>query len=280
MGKNKNQAKVAAQVENQEVMAPESQVENQEVESAQVESAKPAKMTDEELETLLEECKKNVGKKCLAVPFGTIEWQPGHVHGAFIEKRARKVLYDIRLDNGKAIKKMHDNNLLKISDEMAEVAIKSRTKGEPKGLWDDEDEIAAAIDKWAPTVGKTIDLDGEVGRITALVPEKRAHTILLRIIVPTLEGDKTVHKTAKDGLLISEGYDEEGQAMQDKYQERRAKGPRKVMTPEEKIAKLEAECAELSRRIGEKQAKLKELKAALENNEPVEEPAEDINDLI
>lgn len=302
MGKNtkKGQAQVADQVENQEVM---NQVETPETadvqnpanenpasaEQAEVAPAenpapaqaeKPGKMSDEELEALLEECKKNVGKKCQAVPFGTIEWKPGHIHGAFIEKRARKVLYDIRLDDGKSIKKMHDNNLLKISEEMADVTIKARgEKSAPKGLWDDEEEIQAEVEKWAHAVGKTIELEsGEVGRITGLVPEKRAHTILLRAVVPTIDGDKTVHKTAKPGLLISEGYDEEGQAMQDKYQERRAKAPRKVLTPEEKIAKLEKEIEDMAVKLSEKRMKLAELKKALEK--PEEPAVEDINDLI
>lgn len=268
MRKNKEQAEMA-QVESATV------VENNVVEETP--QTKPQKRTDEELEALLAECKQNVGKKCQAVPFGTIEWLGGHIHGAFIEKRARKVLYDIRLDNGKSIKKVHDNNLLKISDEMAEVAIKTRApKGEPKGPWDDEDEINAELEKWASAVGKTYNFeDGTTGRVVGLVVEKRAHVIQLRV---KMADEKLRHMTAKDSAPLSPDFDEEGLAMQEAYQARRAKGPRKVMTVAEKIEKLEAEILALQAKIAEKEAKIKELRAEPETVDAVED-VESIEDL-
>lgn len=234
------------------------------------------KLTDEQLQVILTECQANVGHKCQAFDLSALDWADGYIKAAAIESRARKVFYTVRFANGKESKKVYNNPRLRISDELADVTTTARTpKGEPKGLWDDDDEIKAALDQWAPVVGKLINLNGEVGRIEGLVVEKRAHAIQLRVALDT----RTVHKTAKPELEIYDEFDEEGQAMNDAYMARLAKGPRKVYTPEEKLAALINRAEKLSIQLSEVQAKIKTMQGTLEIPE-TQETEESIDDLV
>ena len=273
---------------------------------------KKPKMTDEERHALAEELKKNINHRCQAVPFNTVEWVDGYIAGVVEEKRTNKVLYAIKTDDGRRIVKVHDSNLIRILDEVIEPEkkVRARKAKDPvdKIDWTPE-AIAEEINEVIDNVGKmvefekyrTADENGKehaemvVGRIVAIVPDKRAQRLLYRILIPTpIEGNplatKTMHKVTKaDGLKIAEEFDEEGMRLNAKYLERReAAATRTPLTPQDRVIRCEENVKKAEEKLqkaqGELEAKKKQLEDAKKeldeylagqaNGETAEAPAE------
>ena len=273
---------------------------------------KKPKMTDEERHALAEELKKNVNHRCQAVPFNTVEWVDGYIAGVIEEKRSNKVLYAIKTDDGRRIVKVHDSNLVRILDEVVEPEKKARTRKakDPadKIEWTPE-AIAEEINEVIGNVGKTVEFEkyrttdenGEehiemvIGRIVAIVPDKRAQRLLYRISVPApIEGNplatKTMHKIVKaEGIKIAEEFDEEGAQLNAKYLERReAAATRTPLTPqnrvirceenvkkaEEKLQKAQEELEAKKKQLEDAKKELDEYLAGQANGETAEAPAE------
>lgn len=273
---------------------------------------KKPKMTDEDRHALAEELKKNVNHRCQAVPFNTVEWVDGHIAGVIEEKRSNKVLYAIKTDDGRRIVKVHDSNLVRILDEVVEPEKKARARKakDPadKVEWTPE-VIAEEVNEVIGDVGKTIEFEkyritdenGEehiemvVGRIVAIVPDKRAQRLLYRISVPApIEGNplatKTMHKIVKaEGIKIAEEFDEEGARLNAKYLERREavaiRTPLtlqdRVIRCEENVKKAEKKLQKVQEELEAKKKQLKDAKKELDeylagqiNGETAEAPAE------
>lgn len=282
--------------------------------SSKATQEKKPKMTDEDRHALAEELKKNVNHRCQAVPFNTVEWVDGYIAGVIEEKRSNKVLYAIKTDDGRRIVKVHDSNLVRILDEVVEPEKKARTRKakDPadKVEWTPE-AIAEEINEIIGNVGKTVEIEkyrttdenGEehiemvIGRIVAIVPDKRAQHLLYRISVPTpIEGNplatKTMHKVAKaDGIKIAEEFDEEGAQLNAKYLERReAAATRTPLTPQDRVIRCEENVKKAEEKLQKAQEELEAKKKQLEdakkeldeylagqaNGETAEAPAETI----
>lgn len=250
---------------------------------------KKPKMTDEERHALAEELKKNINHRCQAVPFNTIEWVDGYIAGVIEEKRTNKVLYAIKTDDGRRIVKVHDSNLVRVLDEVVEPEkkVRARKAKDPvdKIEWTPE-AIAEEINEVVGNVGKTVEFEkyrttdenGEehvemvVGRIVAIVPDKRAQRLLYRILVPTpIEGNplatKTMHKVTKaDGLKIAEEFDEEGMQLNAKYLERReAAATRAPLTPQDRVIRCEENVKKAEEKLQKAQEELEAKKKQLED---------------
>ena len=273
---------------------------------------KKPKMTDEGRHALAEELKKNINHRCQAVPFNTVEWVDGYIAGVIEEKRSNKVLYAIKTDDGRRIVKVHDSNLVRILDEVVELEKRARTHKakDPAGKieWTPE-AIAEEVNEVIGNVGKmvefekyrTTDENGEehiemvVGRIVAIVPDKRAQRLLYRILVPTpIEGNplatKTMHKTVKtEGIKIAEEFDEEGAQFNAKYLERREaaairtpltlqdriiRREESVKKAEEKLQKAQEELEAKKKQLEDAKKELDEYLAGQANGETAEAPAE------
>lgn len=272
---------------------------------------KKQKMTDEERHALAEELKANINHRCQAVPFNTAEWVDGYIAGVVEEKRSNKVLYAIKTDDGRRIVKVHDSNLVRIFDEVITLEKKARTRkakdsDAEKVEWTPE-AIAEEVNGVIGNVGKTVEFEkyrttdenGEehiemiVGRIVAIVPDKRAQRLLYRISVPTpIEGNplaaKIMHKVVTaEGLQIAEGFDKEGQELNAKYCDRReAAATRTPLTPqdrvircEENLKKAEEKLQKAAEELEIKKTQLEEAKAELDayltaqtGETPAEEP--------
>lgn len=280
--------------------------------SSKATQEKKPKMTDEERHALAEELKKNVNHRCQAVPFNTVEWVDGYIAGVIEEKRSNKVLYAIKTDDGRRIIKVHDSNLVRILDEVVELEKKARARKakDPadKVEWTPE-AIAEEVNEVIGNVGKTVEFEkyripdenGEehiemvVGRIVAIVPDKRAQRLLYRISVPTpIEGNpfatKTMHKTVKaEGIKIAEEFDEEGAQLNAKYLKRREaaaiRAPHthqdrvirceeNVKKAEEKLQKAQEELEAKKKQLEDAKKELYEYLAGQANGETAEAPAE------
>lgn len=256
----------------QEAMVAEAEVNNGKVKAS-------AHLSDEERHALAEQLKENVGHRCQVVPFNTAEWIEGYIAGVMEEKRSNKVMYAIKLNDGRRIVKVHDSNLLKIFDEVVTIEKKPRSykTSEPKGEWAAE-AIAEAIDKVKGNVGKLVTFAGfrsevtEAGRITGLVPEKRAQTVLYRIEVPAPTEEqpdaiKIVHKTCTNsGLVIAEDFDEIGAEINAKFIERREKMVvRQAATPQDRVAKCEEALAKAQEKLARVQEEVNARLAQLED---------------
>lgn len=273
---------------------------------------KKPKMTDEDRHALAEELKKNINHRCQAVPFNTAEWVGGYIAGVIEEKRNNKVLYAIKTDDGRRIVKVHDSNLVRILDEVVEPEKKARVRKakDPadKVEWTPE-VITEKVNEVIGNVGKmvkfekyrTTDENGEehiemvVGRIMAIVPDKRTQRLLYRISVPApIEGSpfttKTMHKVTKaEGLKIAEEFDEEGAQLNAKYLERREAAvtrtpltlqdrvircEEKVKKTEEKLRKAQEELEAKKKQLEDAKNELDEYLAGQVNEETAEAPAE------
>lgn len=250
---------------------------------------KKPKMTDEDRHALAEELKKNVNHRCQAVPFNTAEWVDGYIAGVIEEKRSNKVLYAIKTDDGRRIVKVHDSNLVRILDEVVESEKKARARKakDPadKIEWTPE-AIAEEVNEVIGNVGKgiafekyrTTDENGEehiemvVGRIVAIVPDRRAQCLLYRISVPApIEGNplatKTMHKIVKaEGIKIAEEFDEEGAQLNAKYLERReAAATRTPLTPQDRVIRCEENVKKAEEKLQKAQEELEAKKKQLED---------------
>lgn len=273
---------------------------------------KKPKITDEDRRALAKELKKNVNHRCQAVPFNTAEWVGGYIAGVIEEKRTNKVLYAIKTDDGRRIVKVHDSNLVRILDEVVELEKKAsaRKAKDPvdKIEWIPE-AIAEKVNEVIGNVGKTVEFEkyrttdenGEehiemvVGRIVAIVPDKRSQRLLYRISVPVpIEGNplatKTMHKVVKaGGLKIAEEFDEEGAQLNAKYLERREAAA--IRTPltlqdrvirceenvkkaKEKLQKVQEELEAKKKQLEDAKKELNEYFASQANRETAEAPAE------
>lgn len=250
---------------------------------------KKPKMTDEDRHALAEELKKNVNHRCQAVPFNTAEWVDGYIAGVIEEKRSNKVLYAIKTDDGRRIVKVHDSNLVRILDEVVEPEKKARARKakDPadKVEWTLE-AIAEEVNEVIGNVGKPVEFEkyritdenGEehiemvIGRIVAIVPDKRAQRLLYRISVPApIEGNplatKTMHKVVKaEGIKIAEEFDEEGAQLNAKYLERReAAATRTPLTPQDRVIRCEENVKKAEEKLQKAQEELEAKKKQLED---------------
>lgn len=257
--------------------------------SSKATQEKKPKMTDEDRHALAEELKKNVNHRCQAVPFNTIEWVDGYIAGVIEEKRSNKVLYAIKTDDGRRIVKVHDSNLVRILDEVVEPEKKAhaRKAKDPadKIEWTPE-AIAEEVNEVIGNVGKSVEFEkyritdgnGEehiemvVGRIVAIVPDKRAQRLLYRISVPApIEGNplatKTMHKIVKaEGIKIAEEFDEEGAQLNAKYLERReAAATRTSLAPQDRVIRCEENVKKAEEKLQKAQEELEAKKKQLED---------------
>lgn len=257
--------------------------------SSKATQEKKPKMTDEDRHALAEELKKNVNHRCQAVPFNTAEWVDGYIAGVIEEKRSNNVLYAIKTDDGRRIVKVHDSNLVRILDEVVEPEKKARARKakDPadKIEWTPE-AIAEEVNEVIGNIGKTVEFEkyrttdenGEehiemvIGRIVAIVPDKRAQHLLYRISVPApIEGNplatKTMHKVVKaEGIKIAEEFDEEGAQLNAKYLERReAAATRTPLTPQDRVIRCEENVKKAEEKLQKAQEELEAKKKQLED---------------
>lgn len=280
--------------------------------SSKATQEKKPKMTDEDRHALAEELKKNVNHRCQAVPFNTAEWVDGYIVGVIEEKRSNKVFYAIKTDDGRRIVKVHDSDLVRILDEVVgpEKKARARKAKDPadKIEWTPE-AIAEEVNEVIGNIGKTVEFEkyrttdenGEehiemvIGRIVAIMPDKRTQRLLYRISVPApIEGNplatKTMHKIVKaEGIKIAEELDEEGAQLNAKYLERReAAATRAPLIPqgrvirceknvkkaEEKLQKAQEELEAKKKQLEDAKKELDEYLAGQANGETAEAPAE------
>lgn len=273
-------ATAAERAEIERILAARSQSQEDKKEAEVIPNKISLRMTDEERRALAEQLRRNIGHRCQVVPFNTAEWFSGYIAGIIEDKHTNKIMYAIKLDDGRRIVKVHNSNLLKIFEEvMTSVKIpRSYRTGEPKTEWTPE-YIAEAMAKVAPNVGKLVTFTGFrsesmlTGRITGLVPEKRAQTILYRIEVPAPTKEqpdaiKVVHKVCMaPGLTIAEEFDEIGEGINAKFLERRERAViRQTATPQDRVVKCEEALAKakekLSRVQEEVNARIEQLEDA------------------
>lgn len=279
------------------------------------------KMTDEECDALAEKLRaETVNHRCEVVPFNSLEWVPGVIVSVIKEKRANKVMFAIKTDDGRRIIKVHDSQLIRILDEVVEPAKKVRSNkkttldengnpipGNTAEDWSDE-AIEEAVKEVIANVGKTISYPeagayGEVaenaptvsGRIVSLVPNKRQQTILYRIELDQTEEEvaakaakKYAHKvTTNEALVIADELDEVGQKINNGFVARRYKEntPKVKMTPEEAYKAAEASLNKAKEALAKAQATLEKRQAAFDEAKAAfeaqsSESCEDDNDMM
>lgn len=254
-------------------------LESKEVPTKQTTRPVSNKLTDEERHALAIELKeKNLNHRCQVVPFNSIEWVNGVIVGVVEEKRANSVLYAIKTEDGRRIMKAYNNNLLKVLDEVEErVATKAQrmAKAAERTPWTPE-ELDELIAKYLDNVGKVVEFnqfgtdERKSGRIVAIVPDKRVNSLLYRIVVATPtesepNATKTIHKVVtSDSITIAAEFDEEGEAFNAKYCERRANAATRVnLTPAERVAKCEENVKKCEERLLKLTNELEERKAQL-----------------
>ena len=237
-------------------------------------SKAPKKLSEVELHNFAETLKAtNLHKRCEVVPFNTVDWVPGYIAGVVEDKRAGKVLYAIKCDDGRKIVKVHDSKLIKISDEKETVVRTTRAKSnEPKEALSPE-AVAELKAKYQGNIGAVveyaIDKEGtiETGRIVAFTYDTRACRLFYKIAVTAENEDGTksvkwVHKVVgSDAIKVILPLDEEGEAINAKYLERASKERKAPATKAEKLAKLQERRGKLHAQLSELDAQIEALEA-------------------
>lgn len=276
--------------------AEEQKAETKAAPAAETEEQKAAreKAEEEAREALAAELKeKNIGHKCKVVPFGQIEFVEGTIIGVMHDKRNKKVMYAIRLADGRRILKSHGANYFEILEEVnTEATVKAKraprtstgTKKELDPNWDAKAEAAKHFEH----VGKLITVDENTdARITAIVPDKRSQRILYRAEyeIEKVVDDKTevetkvIHKTSSEELIASLKSDDKTAELNAKYVKRQEEAanrePSTPKTYEQKLADLDARIAKVQETLKKLQEQRAEMVAKHEAAEAgAEKPAE------
>lgn len=222
------------------------------------------KLSEEELLEAEKQAKENVGHRCTVLLPGTAIRINGTILTTLKDKRAMRVYYQIETDavddmESRKIYKKFGSEEIDILDEVVELKKKTASKARvakakmDAGEW--EAEANAVREIAGQNVGKTIELDkiaGTQGRIVSLLNDKRSNGMYYRIEFEDENGiKKTCHKIinyskAEDGSItlaelpgLAEELDEKGLEMNQAYQERKTREPRKMLTPEEKVLACE-----------------------------------------
>ena len=271
----------------------------------QADTAKTVKVkpTDEERAALAAKLREEaVGHKCQVVPYNSNEWVNGVIVAIVEEKRSNKCLYAVKADDGRRIVKAYGSELIKISDETAELTRAPRASKEELPEWTHE-EVEKAVQEVIGNVGKQVSyaetgvLGAEeienvptlLGRIVSLVPNRRNHTILYRIEIQPAEGTtkKYAHKVTTNGkLVIAEELDDEGKKINEAFIARRnganktltAKTPEEALaTAEQQLKKAEEHKAKAEASIEKWTAKIEEIKVKIgkDNSEAEAAPSEE-----
>lgn len=247
-------------------------------EATQEATAKRERLTDEEREALAAELKsKVVGHRCKVVPFNTTEWVDGTIVGITEDKKTNKVVLAIMLDDGRRIVKVFGSKLIQILEETDE-KITNRVLRKERKQWTPE-IMRKEIMEAAVNVGKNVEMtDGAgtpvlMGRIVAVVPDKRSQRVLYKIkaMVTTKDGSsvaRIVHKVSdsKD-LKIDHEFDGTGAELNSKFCSRREKILLKgqPLTAESKVKMAEEALAKAEEALTKAKALVETRKAALES---------------
>lgn len=280
-----------APAETAETAAPAAEEAKPETPAKEVDEAAEAEARDALAAELKE---KHVNHKCKVVPFGQIEFVEGTITGVMHDKRNKKVMYIIRLADGRRIFKVYNAQYLEILDEVnTEAPVSKRggnrssgTKKELDPNWD----ANAEAEKHYEHVGKLIEVDENTdARITAIVPDKRSQRILYRaeyvIMVDDKEETKTIHKTSSDELIAALKSDDQTAELNAKYLARKeaaaTRTPSTPKTPEEKLADIKARIEKVEETLAKLRETEKELtekiaNAGKEQEVPAAEEAEEL----
>lgn len=223
------------------------------------------KMTAEELDVKTEECKENVNHRCSLLLNGTAIRVNGTITGVLKDKRAMQVYYAVQTDESevtesKRMYKKWNAEDLEILDEVVEV-VKAKKQGSTSRVrkekmteeeWEaTRDSIIAAA---STNVGKVVALGDDVeGRVVSILVDKRSCGLYYRIefenelgvkkychkVIATVNDEETGALTLVPIQGMAAELDEEGLKLNTAYQERKAREPRKVLTPEERVLKAE-----------------------------------------
>lgn len=239
------------------IMAPTAAAEEQTSAEAQAEQTPEQK--EAAIKALAEECRKNINKKCQAVPYNSAEWIDGVIAGVQTDLKAGRVVYAIQLNNGRRIAKVHNSPLVKISEEVDE-AFANRPRGgsrpaKSKESMTDEKKEELRL-QYQENVGREYATGTESGVIIGLQfnPKTKNWMYSTERTVTNDMGDSVKVKGFKScvlpGLQLSEERNEE---LYSKYVNRKVGGfARKPMTVEQlekAVAAKEAELAKLKERL-------------------------------
>ena len=244
------------------------------------------KMSEEELLEAEKLAKENVGHRCSVLLPGTAIRVNGTILTTLKDKRAMQVYYQVETDaiddmESRKIYKKYGSEDITVLDEVVELKKKTTSKVRvakakmEAGEWEAEAEAVREVA--GANVGKTVQLDeNTTGRIVSLLNDKRSNGMYYRIEFEDELGiKKTRHKVinytkAEDGSIVLaelEGMaaelDEKGQEMNQAFLERKAREPRKMLTPEEKVLAAEEALKKAEASLQKAQETLEARKTAL-----------------
>lgn len=269
------------------------------------------KMSDEELLEAEKLAKENVGHRCTVLLPGTAIRVDGTILTTLKDKRAMQVYYQVETDaiddmESRKIYKKYGSEDITILDEVVELKKKMQSKARvakakmDAGEWETEAEAIKEVA--GANIGKVINLGEEkVGRIISLLNDKRSGGMYYRIEFEDEQGvKKTCHKVInytknEEGQIVlaeleglAEELDEKGLELNQAFQERKAREPRKTLTPEEKVLaaeeavkKAEASLVKAQETLESRKTALATAKAELENKfaQQAEVAGSDIDEL-
>lgn len=244
------------------------------------------KLSEDELLEAEKQAKENVGHRCTVLLPGTAIRVDGTILTTLKDKRAMQVYYQVETDavddmESRKIYKKFGSEDITVLDEVVELKKKTNSKARvakqkmEAGEWEAEAEAVREVA--GANVGKTVQLDeNTAGRIVSLLNDKRSNGMYYRIEFEDELGiKKTCHKVinytkAEDGTItlaelegMAAELDEKGQEMNQAFLERKAREPRKMLTPEEKVLAAEEALKKAEASLQKAQETLEARKTAL-----------------
>lgn len=244
------------------------------------------KLSEEELLEAEKQAKENVGHRCTVLLPGTAIRVDGTILTTLKDKRAMQVYYQVETDavddmESRKIYKKFGSEDITVLDEVVELKKKTESKARvakakmEAGEWEAEAEAVREVA--GANVGKAVQLDeNTTGRIVSLLNDKRSNGMYYRIEFEDELGiKKTCHKVinytkAEDGTItlaelegMAAELDEKGQEMNQTFLERKAREPRKMLTPEEKVLAAEEALKKAEASLQKAQETLEARKTAL-----------------
>ena len=244
------------------------------------------KLSEDELLKAEKQAKENVGHRCTVLLPGTAIRVDGTILTTLKDKRAMQVYYQVETDaiddmESRKIYKKFGSEDITILDEVVELKKKENSKARiakqkmEAGEW--EAEAEAVREAAGANIGKAVQLDeNTTGRIVSLLNDKRSNGMYYRIEFEDELGiKKTCHKVinytkAEDGTItlaelegMAAELDEKGQEINQAFLERKAREPRKMLTPEEKVLAAEEALKKAEASLQKAQETLESRKTAL-----------------
>lgn len=217
-------------------------------------------LSPEEIEARKAEMAEKIACKCKVMPNGEVEWFDGVITTIMHDKRSNAIMYVVRLEDGKKVRKAYGAKSLVISDEKVELTAKhasSKSRDVSSTARRTLDEAESLREEAKSHIGQYATIGDFKGYVSGIMLDKRSNQVLFNFKTT----DNSAHKyksVTSDKIVWLDEFNEEFIARRNKEV-----AIKDTKTPVEALADVEAKIAKLKESIAKATASLEKLQAML-----------------